>query len=154
GEVSMLGRIILALIGAVAIPNTGWAEPTLQPPQTDFLYPAAATAVLLFGMFVTGYFAFQTFNRPAPVDQVPVLPRYLTPLGQYRLGTAMFVALSILFYWLIVYFHVQLFPLVEWISPNLYASIHGAVEKGPLSYPVVVVIAAAVYLAVLKLDHA
>jgi len=148
----MLGkRILLSLLGLALIPDTGWAQ---TAPAADPVYPVAATAVLLFGMFVAGYFAFQTFNRPAPVDQVPILPRYLTPLGQYRLGTGMFVALAILFYWLIVYFHVELFPIVKWVAPELYASIEGAAQKGPMSYPVIVVIAAAIYLTVLRLDHA
>src|SRR5579863_6079507 len=129
------------------------ADPNL-PAATDALLYAAQKAVLLCGLAFTGYWAYQAFNAPPiPLGDGPALPRYMTQPRQYRLGAVVFVGACLVVYGLLAYFHRALFPLAGIIDSDLGKAIDKATTDGSLAYPLVVVFAAAIFVASLKFER-
>jgi hypothetical protein len=124
-----------------------------QPGTVLLLYPAQ-TAILLLGALFTLLWAYQAFNTPPiRLGDGPTLPRYMTQPTQYRLGAIGFAVACLVIYALIAYYHQELFPVVKYISVPLYEAMQKSSSDGSLSYPVVVIFAAAIFVALLKFDR-
>jgi hypothetical protein len=76
----------------------------------------------------------------------------MTQPNQYRLGAIAFVGMCLVVYALIAYFHKELMPIVGIVAPELYATIQTSMTDGSLAYPVVVIFAAALFVAALKIE--
>jgi ABC-type amino acid transport substrate-binding protein len=113
----------------------------------------AQSALLVLGMAFAGYWAYQAFDKP-PINlgDGPALPRYMTQPSQYRTGVIVFVGTCLLIYALIAYFHQQLVPIVGVISPELQEAILKSMNGGSLSYPLVVIFSAAIFVTLLKVE--
>src|SRR5712691_4679330 len=121
--------------------------------QSDaFLYMAQA-ALLLLGMAFAGYWAYEAFDTPPiKLGDGPTLPRYMTQPAQYRLGVIAYVGACLLVYALIAYFHRDLLPLVGAVMPELYQTIQRSMTNGSLTYPLVVIFSAAIFVSLLKVE--
>lgn len=110
---------------------------------------------LLFalGLAFTAYWAYQAFDAP-PIKfgDAPALPRYMTQPTQYRLGMIVFVAACLLIYILIAYFHEELLPIIGAINPDLKSAMEKSAKDGTLSYPLIVIFSAAIFVGLLKVD--
>jgi hypothetical protein len=148
----MFRRISLLLLasGALSAPAAAQVASASHP---DSLLYTAQYALLILGMAFTGYWAYEAFNGPPiRLDDGPTLPRYMTQPNQYRLGAVAFVGMCLLVYALIAYFHKEFMPLVAIVAPELYATIQKSMTDGSLSYPLVVVFSAAIFVMALKLE--
>lgn len=115
---------------------------------------SAQVALLILGVALTGYAAYGAFETSrATLGDDPTPPRYMTQPRQYRLGLLAYVAISLLVYILIVYFHKQLLPLVPIVAPpGLAEIIANAAKNDSISFPLVVIFSAAVVFVLLKTD--
>ncbi|MDB5408880.1 MAG: hypothetical protein JWL84_3792 [Rhodospirillales bacterium] len=68
------------------------------------------------------------------------------------MGAIAFVAICLLVYSLIAYFHKEFLPLVAIVAPELYQTIEKSTTDGSLTYPLVVVFAAAIFVVSLKIE--
>ena len=149
----MLRRISLAiLLGGASILPAAAQDPGAAHAD-PFLYTAQAV-LLILGMAFTGYWAYEAFNAPPiRLGDGPTPPRYMTQPSQYRMGAIAFVAMCLLVYALIAYFHKEFLPLVGIVAPELYQTIEASMTDGSLAYPLVVVFAAAIFVTSLKIEN-
>jgi hypothetical protein len=148
----MFQRIPLAVLLSLAFSLPAAAQEAGAYPPDPVLHTAQA-ALLVLGMAFAAYWAYEAFNAPPfKLGDGPALPRYMTQPGQYRLGAIAFVAMCLVVYSLIAYFHQDLLPLVGIIAPDLYAAIEKSTKDGSLAYPLVVIFAAAIFIALLKIE--
>jgi len=104
-------------------------------------------------MVFAGYWAYQAFNTPPiKLGDGPTLPRYMTQPNQFRLGVIAYVGVCLLVYTLIAYFHKELLPLVGAVAPELHKSLKDSMIDGSLSYPLVVIFSAAIFITLLKVE--
>jgi hypothetical protein len=114
---------------------------------------AAQYTVLILGVAFAGYWAYQAFDTPPiKLGDDPAIPRYMTQPTQYRFGMIAFVIMCLLMYALIAYFHKDLVPILGAVNPELQHTIETSMKDGSLSYPLVVIFSAAVFVSLLKLD--
>jgi hypothetical protein len=149
----MLRRISLVILlsGASSLPAAPQESDALH--GDPVLYTAQAV-LLMLGMAFTGYWAYEAFNAPPiRLGDGPTLPRYMTQPNQYRIGAFAFVAMCLLVYALIAYFHKEFLPLVGIIAPELYQTIETSMTDGSLAYPLVVIFAAAIFVTSLKVEN-
>ena len=148
----MLQRFALMLLGAGAFSLPAAAQ-NVGASQTDaFLYTAQA-ALLLLGMAFAGYWAYEAFDSPPiKLGDGPTLPRYMTQPAQYRLGVIAYVGACLMVYTLIAYFHRDLLPLVGAVMPELYKTIEQSMTDGSLTYPLVVIFSAAIFVGLLRVE--
>jgi hypothetical protein len=148
----MFQRISLAVLlsGTLHLPAAAQDAGATQP--DPFLYTAQAV-LLILGMAFTGYWAYDGFNAPPiRLGDGHTLPRYMTQPSQYRMGAIAFVAMCLLVYVLIAYFHKEFLPLVGIIAPELQHTIEKSMTDGSLGYPLVVIFAAAIFVTSLKIE--
>lgn len=113
----------------------------------------AQWVLLILGMAFAGYWAYEAFDRPPiKLGDGPALPRYMTQPSQYRLGVIVFVGTCLLVYTLIAYFHQDLVPIVGALNPELQYAIEKSMKDGSLSYPLVVIFSAAIFVSLLKIE--
>jgi len=127
----------------------GESQGFFGPYEKYLLYP-----LFLLFMLITGYFAKEAFGRGAVVlAEVPTLPRYMTRKPLYVYGIGAFVALSLFIYTTIVAFYKPFLPFVKFISTPLYDVSLELSNSRRLTYPVIIILAAVVFAALLKLEH-
>jgi len=148
----MLQRFALMVLGTGAFSLPAAAQ-NVGASQTDaFLYTVQA-ALLLLGMAFAGYWAYEAFDTPPiKLGDGPTLPRYMTQPAQYRLGVIAYVGACLLVYALIAYFHRDLLPLVGAVMPELYKTIEQSMTDGSLTYPLVVIFSAAIFISLLRVE--
>jgi hypothetical protein len=113
----------------------------------------AQDILLTLGMAFAGYWAYRAFDTPPiKLGDGPALPRYMTQPSQYRLGVIAFVGTCLLIYALIAYFHQDLLPIVGAVNPELQHLIESSMKDGSLSYPLVVIFSAAIFVSLLKIE--
>jgi ABC-type amino acid transport substrate-binding protein len=113
----------------------------------------AQYVLLTLGMAFAGYWAYQAFDTPPiKLGDGPALPRYMTQPSQYRVGVITFVGTCLLVYALIAYFHQELLPIIHALNPALQIAIEKSMKDGSLSYPLVVIFSAAIFVSLLKID--
>ena len=113
----------------------------------------AQYVLLILGMVFAGYWAYEAFDtRPIKLGDSPALPRYMTQPSQYRLGATVFVGTCLLVYTLIAYFHQDLMPIVGALNPELQHTIEKSMKDGSLSYPLIVIFSAAIFVSLLKIE--
>ena len=140
--------LMLLVTGGFSLPAVAQNASTGQPDA--FLYTAQA-ALLLLGMAFAGYWAYAAFDTPPiKLGDGPTLPRYMTQPAQYRLGVLVYVGACLMVYALIAYFHRDLLPLVGALMPELYQTIQRSMTNGSLTYPLVVIFSAAIFVSLLK----
>ena len=149
--------LILLTSGALSLPSAAQEAASNTAPSfldtAQVLYTAQA-AVLILGMAVAGYWAYVAFDTP-PVNlgDGPTPPRYMTQRGQYRLGVIAYVAVCLLIYALIAYFHKALLPLLDTVaSPEFRKEFEKSMKDGSLQYPLVVIFAAWMFVILLKIE--
>jgi len=148
----MLQRFALMLLmtSGFSLPAAAQNASTGQPDA--FLYTAQAV-LLLLGMAFAGYWAFEAFDTPPiKLGDGPTLPRYMTQPAQYRLGVIVYVGACLIVYTLIAYFHRDLLPLVGAVMPELHKTIEQSMTDGSLTYPLVVIFSAAIFVSLLKIE--
>lgn len=148
----MLQRIALGVLlsGALTLPAA--AQGAGDAAAQSLLYTAQAV-LLILGLAFTGYWSYEAFNAPPiRLGDGPTLPRYMTQPNQYRMGAIVFVAICLLVYALIAYFHQEFLPLVGIVAPELYETIRKSMTDGSLAYPLVVIFAAAIFVTSLKIE--
>ena len=147
----MLQRTILMLFvsGALSLPAAAQATSSSAP---DSIFYSAQTLLLILGMLLAGYRAYEAFDTPSvTLGDRPTPPHYMTQPGQYRLGVTAYVGLCLLIYALIVYFYKELLPIVDLITPlEFRETIDGFIKEGSLSFPLVVICAAAILVILLS----
>ena len=148
----MIRSVLLGLVLAASVVHAAAADPAAAISATPLLYTAQA-AVLVLGALFTLVWAYQAFDAP-PISfgDGPTLPRYMTQPTQYQLGAIGFSIICLLIYLLIAYFHQDLFPIVKYVSEPLYQVIQKSTVDGSLSYPATVIFAAAIFVAMLRLE--
>ena len=77
----------------------------------------------------------------------------MTQPSQYRLGVIAFVGTCLLVYALIADFHQDLLPIVAALNPELARIIEKSMKDGSLSYPLVVIFSAAIFVCLLKIEQ-
>jgi hypothetical protein len=113
----------------------------------------AQYVLLILGMAFAGYWAYEAFDTPPiKLGDGPALPRYMTQPSQYRLGVIVFVGTCLLVYTLIAYFHHDLLPIVGALNPELRYTIEKSMKDGSLSYPLVIIFSAAIFVSLLKVE--
>lgn len=113
----------------------------------------AQDLLLTLGAFFVVFSAYQAFDTPPiKLGDGPTLPRYMTQPSQYRLGVIAFVGTCLLVYALIFYFHRELLPIVGAINPELRQVIEKSMNDGSISYPLVVIFSAAIFVSLLKVE--
>src|SRR6266851_1748311 len=148
----MLQRFALMLLATSAFGLPAAAQNAGIGQPDSFLYMAQA-ALLLLGMAFAGYWAYEAFDTPPiKLGDGPTLPRYMTQPAQYRLGVIAYVGACLMVYALIAYFHRDLMPLVGAIMPELYKTIEQSMTDGSLTYPLVVIFSAAIFVSLLKVE--
>ncbi|HEX2682065.1 MAG TPA: hypothetical protein VHQ03_12325 [Candidatus Dormibacteraeota bacterium] len=142
--------LMLLTGGAFSSPAVAQTAGTVQP---DTLLYTAQAALLLLGMAFAAYWAYEAFDTPPiKLGDGPTLPRYMTQPTQYRLGVIAYVGVCLLVYALIAYFHRDLLPLVGAVMPDLYKTIEHSMTDGSLTYPLVVIFSAAIFVTLLKVE--
>jgi hypothetical protein len=117
----------------------------------SILYPAQI-AFLLCAMIIAAYYARAAFDAP-PIElgDGPTLPWYMTQPRQYRIAVIAYIVICLAFYDLGAYFFRDLLPLADFVAPAwLETLIQKVAAKGLLSFPLTVVLAAAVFFILLK----
>jgi hypothetical protein len=148
----MFQRISLMLLvsGVLCFPAAAQGASATHPDA--FLYTAQAV-LLILGMAFAGYWAYEAFDTPPiKLGDGPTLPRYMTQPSHYRLGVIAYVAVCLLVYALIAYFHKDLLPLVGALAPDLHKIIEKSMNDGSLTYPLVVIFSAAIFVSLLKVE--
>jgi len=148
----MLQRFALMLLvtGTFSFPA---AAQNVGASQSDAFPYMAQAALLLLGMAFAGYWAYEAFDTPPiKLGDGPTLPRYMTQPAQYRLGVIAYVGACLMVYALIAYFHRDLLPLVGAIMPELHKTIERSMTDGSLTYPLVVIFSAAIFVSLLKVE--
>src|ERR1700681_2281125 len=147
----MFRRITLTMFVGIVLSVPAAAQQLGAAHPDTFLY--TAQAVLLFlGMAFAGYWAYEAFDTPPiRLGDGPTLPRYMTQPSQYRMGAIAFVAMCLLVYVLIAYFHKEFLPLFGIFAPELQQTIEKSMTDGSLAYPLVVIFAAAIFVTSLKI---
>jgi hypothetical protein len=141
--------VILLAIGTFSLPAA--AEVNANQPD-PFLY-TAQIVLLILGMAFAGYWAYEAFDtQPIKLGDGPTLPRYMTQPSQFRLGVIAYVGACLLVYALIAYFHKELLPLVRAVAPDLHKTLENSMTDGSLSYPLVVIFSAAIFVTLLKVE--
>jgi hypothetical protein len=142
---------MLLISGALSLPAAAQEAGSNNP--SPFLY-AAQAVLLILGVALAGYWAYRAFDTPPiKLGDGPTLPRYMTQPGQYRLGVIAYVAVCLLVYILIAYFHRELLPLVGAVAtPEWQKMIENSMKDGSLPYPLVVIFSAAIFLSLLKVE--
>ena len=148
----MLQRISLMLLMSCVLIIPAAAQDAGATHPDAFLYTAQA-ALLILGMAFAAYWAYEAFDAPPiKLGDGPTLPRYMTQPSQYRLGVIAYIAVCLLVYALIAYFHKDLLPLVGALAPDLYKIIVKSMNDGSLTYPLVVIFSAAMFVSLLKVE--
>ena len=111
-------------------------------------------ALFGFGLIVTGYWSYQAFTRRQfELEETPTLPQYMARKPLFLYGMAVFIVLSLCIYGLIVFFFEDLFPLLQHIHKPTYDFIIEAKQAGSLTLPLIIVVAAAIFVALLKIEN-
>jgi len=138
--------IYISIIPAAAQDHNSNALPSiLDPTQIAFL---------LCAMVIAAYYARAAFDAP-PIElgdsRTP--PRYMTQPPQYRLAVIAYIVICLAFYDLGTYFFKDLLPLANFVAPAwLETLIQKTTANGLLTFPLTVVLAAAVFFILLKND--
>jgi hypothetical protein len=149
----MFKSLSLSVPVSLAFSVSAIAEQTGTTVADPLLYPPV-TVLLILGMALVGYWAYEAFNTPPiPLGDGPTPPRYMTQPSQYRTAVIVFVAVCLIFYSLIAYFHREILPLVGYISPPLYKFVQSLTTDGTLSAPLVVIFSAATFFVLLKFER-
>jgi hypothetical protein len=135
-----IGSIIPALAGDY---GSGALASMIDPGQI---------ALLLCAMAIAAYYAREAFDTPPiKLGDGPTLPRYMTQPRQYRLAVIAYIVICLAFYDLGTYFFKDLLPLANFVVPaGLETIISKAAANGLLTFPVTVVLAAAVFFILLN----
>src|SRR3954452_19339558 len=141
--------VTLLVSGTFSLPAVAQDHPSQPDP---FLY-TAQIILLILGMAFAGCWAYQSFNtQPIKLGDGPTLPRYMTQPIQFRFGVIAYVGVCLLVYSLIAYFHKELLPLVDAVAPELHKTIKHSMTDGSLSYPLVVIFSAAIFVTLMKVE--
>ncbi len=117
------------------------------------VYPAQI-AFLLCAMAIAAYYAREAFDTPPiKLGDGPTIPRYMTQPRQYRLAVIAYIVICLAFYDLGTYFFKDLLPLANFVAPPwLEKLIENAAAHDLLTFPITVVLAAAVFFILLRTD--
>ena len=122
------------------------------PDASVFILNPAQIAFLLCAMVFAAYYARAEFDKP-PIElgDGPTPPRFMTQPGQYRLALIAYIVICLAFYDLGTYFFNDLLPLANVVAPAGLVKLIGSVSSNGLpSFPLTVVLAAAVFFMLLK----
>src|SRR5205814_7826324 len=151
-EENMFRRLSVMLLVSVVFAFPAVAQ-ALDPVHPDTFLYTAQTVLLILGMAFAGYWAYEAFDTPPiKLGDGPTLPRYMTQPSQYRVGVIAYIAVCLLVYALIAYFHKDLLPLVGAMAPDLHKIIVKSMNDGSLTYPLVVIFSAAMFVSLLKVE--
>ncbi len=110
-------------------------------------------ALFVLGLIVTGYWSYQAFTRRQfQIEETPTLPRYMTRRPLFLYGMVAFIVLSLCVYGLIVFFFEELLPLLQYINDPAYEFVMAAKDDGTLTLPLIIVVAAAIFVSLLKVE--
>ncbi len=118
-------------------------------------YNGLCVLLVAIAVVMAAYYAHNAFETPiATPDDGPAPPRYMTQPRQYRMGMFAYVGLCLIGYVLIVGFYKDLAPFLAPVAPPpLKPYIQAYVQGSPMSFPVVVVLAVAALVTLLKIEH-
>lgn len=119
---------------------------------SSFPGPGDVVAVLL-GIALTWFFAYQAFNRPPiALEDLPTPPRYMATRGQFLLGAASFVALSLMLFGIIVAFYRELVPFAGIINAEWAKFLNEQIEKRLINNFVVVAFAVIIFFSAVNIE--
>lgn len=149
----MLRRMYFAPIIVLTSVTPALAQDLSTGPLSGMLFPAQA-AFLIFAMAVAGYLAYAAFDTPPiRLGDGPTLPRYMTQPNQYRMAVIAYVAICLVFYDLGAYFFLELTPVIGLFAPDWMMQLFNSVPaNGMLSFPLTVVLAAMIFVVLLKIE--
>ena len=110
---------------------------------------------MIGAMAIAAYLAYEAFDTPSIKlgDDDPTPPRYMTQPRQYRLAAIAYIVICLAFYDLGTYFFKDLLPLADFVAPSwLQKMIDSLAANGLLSFPLTVVLAAAILFVLLKTE--
>src|SRR5215813_2192555 len=90
GRRCQMRRSLYAAIGLCLVPTIASAA-TDASLEARLLGQAAHFTILVFGLFLAGYWAVEAFGRPSvKLGEMPTAPKYMTRNTQYGLGVLTF----------------------------------------------------------------
>ena len=144
-----LGLTISGLLSLPAAAQDFFSE---HPASTYYL---PLGTLLLLAMAIAAYTAHGAFELPsAKLGEDPAPPKYMTQPRQYRMGEAAFISICLLVYGLIVWYYQDLLPIIDFEAPSYVRNaIEHSVSDNKMSFPIVVILAAAVLVSLLKAER-
>lgn len=122
--------------------------------EVSAMQTVSLAALFVFGLIVTGYWSYQAFTRRQfELEETPTLPRYMTRRPLFLYGMVAFIMLSLCLYGLIVFFFEDLLPLLQYIHIPTYDLAIAAKGDGSLTLPLIIVVAAAIFIALLRIEN-
>ncbi len=111
-------------------------------------------ALFIFGLIVTGYWSYQAFTRRQfQVEETPTLPRYMTRRPLFYYGMGAFIISSLCIYGLMFFFFKDFLPILRLFNGPAFDVAATAQEVGALKLPLIIVLAAAIFIGLLKIEH-
>ena len=144
--------LALTISGFLSFPATAQDFFSEHPAST---YYVPLGTLLLLAMAVAAHSAHGAFKSPnAKLGEGPAPPKYMTQPRQYRMGEAAFVAICLLVYCLIVWYYRDLLPIIDFEAPSYVRNlIEHLANDSKMSFPVVVILAAAVLVSLLRTER-
>jgi hypothetical protein len=91
-------------------------------------------------MILAAWWSAQAFDRPPiALADTPTYPKYMTRPNLYNFGEALFVALSLTIYALMIHYHTDLPELIKAIKPDWYEPLRSVIEQKDPSYLIIIV---------------
>jgi hypothetical protein len=143
-------KILWTVLLVSMIPTLAFADG--GAPQDIIPYPDW----IVFGLalILIAWWSAQAFDRPSiDLAEIPTYPRYMTRRSQYQLGRMFFVLLSLIIYGLMVRYHKDLPEIIHAAKPDWSETLKTLIDKNDPSYLVVIIVASACFLTLLKLEH-
>jgi hypothetical protein len=144
--------VTVAISGLLCFPSAA-QDFISEHPVSSYYVPLGT--LLLLAVALAIYSAHGAFESPrATLGEGPAPPKYMAQARQYRMGEAAFVSICLLIYGLIIWYYRDLLPIIDFEAPSyLREVIERLANDSKMSLPVVVILAGAVLVSLLKTER-
>jgi hypothetical protein len=142
-------------LGLVLIPAAAYAQDAETPADLPHWINDGLSYLLFFlGLVFTGYSSAEAYARSqVQLEAIPTFPKYMCRKQIYYYGMVVYIISSLLIYSIIVAFYADFLPVIKYMFPQLYKWIMEVTDGEKITYPLLVIVAAIIFVLLLRYEH-